>query len=269
MIFMFGFNFDNIVSTRATVITLVFITCYHTTVALFIFENFFCLPVKKIIPCVPFCFKLLYFYDFQTCKYHLNYCSPITVFSCHMMFLTACGVFGMWDIQDVGCSGCGMSGMWNVADVRYSGCGMFRMWRVWDVGYLGCGMLGMWDIQGVRCSGCEMFGMWDVWDVQCSRYVMFRIWDVRNVGSLGCEMFWIWDVQNMECSKCLMFGMLNVDVGYLWGCGMLVCQMPSFIAVRGRPRTNMWVQQVSVWTNVGHMVGRQGKILILDELKQS
>ena len=145
---MFGFNFDNIVSTRATVITLVFITCYHTTVALFIFENLFCLPVKKIIPCVPFCFKLLYFYDFQTCKYHLNYCSPITVFSCHMMFLTAC---------------------------RCLGCEIFKMWDVRDVGCLGCGMLRMCDIRVVGCSGCGVFGMWDIWDVECWECGIFRV----------------------------------------------------------------------------------------------
>ena len=145
---MFGFNFDSIVSTRATVITLVFITCYHTTVALFIFENLFCLPVKKIIPCVPFCFKLLYFYDFQTCKYHLNYCSPITVFSCHMMFLTACR-----------CLGCEIFKMWDVWDVECCGCAIFGSWDVQDVACLGCGISGMWNVGNVGYSGCEMFGM--------------------------------------------------------------------------------------------------------------
>ena len=36
------------------------------------------------------------------------------------------GMFGMWDVRDVGCSVCGMFGMW---DVRYVGC------------LPGCGML--------------------------------------------------------------------------------------------------------------------------------
>ena len=46
----------------------------------------------------------------------------------------------------MGCSGCEMFGMWDVQDV---GC--------WDVGCLECGMFGMWDV------GCGMFaGMWDV-----------------------------------------------------------------------------------------------------------
>ena len=161
MTFMFGFNFDNIVSTRTTVMTLVFITCYHTTMALLNFENLFCLPAKKVIPCVPFCFKRLYLHDIQACKYHLNYCSPITVFSCHMMFPKACGMFGMLNVG--------------------------------DVGYSGSGMLG------------------DVGDVGCLRYGMFRMWDVRDVGCLGCGM---------------------LDVQCLLGCGILVYQMPSFIAVK-------------------------------------
>ena len=39
-----------------------------------------------------------------------------------------CGMYGMWDVGDVGCSGCGMCGMWDVRDV---GCGMFA--GMWDV----------------------------------------------------------------------------------------------------------------------------------------
>ena len=34
-------------------------------------------------------------------------------------------MFGMWDVQDVGCLECGMFGMWDV------GCGMFA--GMWDV----------------------------------------------------------------------------------------------------------------------------------------
>ena len=43
------------------------------------------------------------------------------------------------------------------------GCGMFGVWDVGDVGCWGCGMLGMWDVRDVECWGCGMFtGMWDV-----------------------------------------------------------------------------------------------------------
>ena len=116
---MFGFNVDNIFSTRTTVKALVFITCYHTTMALFIFEHLFCLPAKKIIPFVPFCLKLLYLYDFQACKYYLNYCSG---------GMLGCGRFRMWDVRDVECSRC-------------SECGVFGMWDVW------CRMFaGIWDV---------------------------------------------------------------------------------------------------------------------------
>ena len=51
MTFMLFFNVDNIVSTSTTVTTLVSITCYHTTIALLIFENLFCLLEKKVILC--------------------------------------------------------------------------------------------------------------------------------------------------------------------------------------------------------------------------
>ena len=128
MTFTLGFNVDSIVSTRTTIMTLVFITCYHTTMSLLIFENLFCFPAKKNIPCVLFCLKLFYLHDFQACKCHLNYCSPITVFSCHMIFSTGCAVC-----------------------VR---CEMF-----WDVGGWRCGMFRMWDVQGMGCSGWAMSGM--------------------------------------------------------------------------------------------------------------
>ena len=73
-----------------------------------------------------------------------------------------CGMYGIWDVQDIGCWGCGMLGMWDVGDVGCWGCGMFGMWDVWDVGCAGCGMFGMWDVGDVECSGFGMFGMWDV-----------------------------------------------------------------------------------------------------------
>ena len=62
-----------------------------------------------------------------------------------------CGMYGMWDVGDVGCSGCGMCGMWDVRDVGCAGCGMFGMWDVRDVGCLGS---GMWDVGCL--PGCGM-----------------------------------------------------------------------------------------------------------------
>ena len=55
-------------------------------------------------------------------------------------------MFGIWDVQDVGC--------------LCLGCSMFGMWDVF-----GCGMIGMWDVWDVECLRCGMFGMWNVWDV--------------------------------------------------------------------------------------------------------
>ena len=89
-------------------------------------------------------------------------------------------MFGMWDVEDMGCSGCGMLGMW---DVRYVGC-------------LGCGMFRMWNVRDVGCSGCKMFGMWDVRDVGCSGYGMYAVWDVRDVGSRMFTGMWDVDLQN-------------------------------------------------------------------------
>ena len=199
MLLMFGFNFDNTVSTRTTVITLVFITCYHTTVALFIFEYLFCLPAKKLIPYVLFSFKLLYLHDFQTWKYHLNYCSLITVF-----FVSHDVPDSLWGVRDVRCSRCGMSGMWNVADVGCSGCGMFEICSVQDVGCSGCGMFGMWDDGDVGYLWCGMLAMWDVLDTRCSGCGMFEMCDFRDV-ECGCGMFaGMWDVglQNAFICRC-------------------------------------------------------------------
>ena len=65
---MLGFNVDNVVSIRTTVMALALIAYYHTTTTLLTFKNLFCLPAKKLIPCVLFCLKLLYLHDFQACK---------------------------------------------------------------------------------------------------------------------------------------------------------------------------------------------------------
>ena len=52
-------------------------------------------------------------------------------------------MFGMWNVQDVGCLGCGIFSIWDVRYVECSGCGMFGMWDVQDVGSSGC---EMWDV---------------------------------------------------------------------------------------------------------------------------
>ena len=56
----------------------------------------------------------------------------------------------MWVVWGVGCSRRGMFGTWDVQDVGYSGCEMSGMWHVgmWDV--------GVRDVQDVTCSRCEM-----------------------------------------------------------------------------------------------------------------
>ena len=56
MTFVFGFNVDNIVSTRTTVVTLVFIKCHHTTMALH-FWTCILFTSKKSYPLRSFLFK--------------------------------------------------------------------------------------------------------------------------------------------------------------------------------------------------------------------
>ena len=113
---------------------------------------FILLTSKKVIPCVLFCLELLYLHDFQARKYYLNYCSPITVFPCYLIFL-------MSDVQDFGCLRCRTLGMWNVWDARCLGC---VICDAQNVGCLGWGMFKMWDVRDGGCSGCGMFGMWNV-----------------------------------------------------------------------------------------------------------
>ena len=78
--------------------TLVYMTCYHTTMALLIFENLFCLTAAKVVSFVLFCLKLLYLHNFQVCKFHLNYWSPLTIF-----FMSYNLSNGLRNVQDVGC----------------------------------------------------------------------------------------------------------------------------------------------------------------------
>ena len=121
---MFGFDFDNIVDTRTTVMTLVFITCCHTPMALLVFENLFCLPGKKVI-CVLFCLKILYLHLLSDLQIPPQLVQP------YYSFFTSYDVSdGLWDVQDVGCLGCRTFRTWDAGDVRRR-----------NVGCLGCGML--------------------------------------------------------------------------------------------------------------------------------
>ena len=129
MTFMFSFDADNIANTRTNVIALVFKAYSHTSMALLIFENSFCLPSQKVILFVLFSLKPIYFHELQDFKHHLNYCSPITVFSSH--------VFDWF---------------WNVRDLVCFGCRIFEMWHVWDVGRE---KFGVWDVWNVGC-------LWDM-----------------------------------------------------------------------------------------------------------
>ena len=133
------------------------------------FWNFILFTSKKVYAMCSFLFQTFVSIcmTFRLSNTTLTTAVLLQIFSCYMMFLTARGMFWMWDVHDVGCSGCGMSGMWNVADVGYLGCGMFEICNVQgvrcsDVGCLGCGMLEMLDIWNVGCSKCVMFGMLNV-----------------------------------------------------------------------------------------------------------
>ena len=74
---------------------------------------------------------------------------------------SGCGMFGMLDVRNEGCSRCGMLGCGMLGCVCW-GCVMFGMCGVGDMGYLGCGMFGMWyirDVWHVRGVGCSRCGM--------------------------------------------------------------------------------------------------------------
>ena len=86
----------------------------------------------------------------------------------------------MSDVLDARCSGCAMLGMWNIEDMGCSGCGIFRR-----------GTFGMWDFEDTGCSECGMFMMWDVGDVGCWK---FGMWDLRCLP--GCGML----IYKMLCS---------------------------------------------------------------------
>ena len=100
-----------------------------------------CFIFKKTFHCVLF----------SVWNFRIKMLFLIPVYSCSMICLTRCSIFGMRYAREV----------------AYWGCGMLGMWDVGDVGCWGCGMFGMWDVRDVGCSGCGMFEMWDVHDVGC------------------------------------------------------------------------------------------------------
>ena len=127
-------------------------------------------------------------------------------FPFEILILKYCSLFQsihvIWSVwEDVTCSECDMRGKWHIENVE---CGMYRIWDVQDVGCWGCGMFEMWDVQDVGCAGCRMFGMWDVRDVGCSGCGMFGMWDVWDVGCLGCGM---WDVGCLSGCGMLIYKM--------------------------------------------------------------
>ena len=109
---------------------------YYRGTHYFLISNLF--TSKKGYPMCSFVFETSLFHDFQACRFHINYCSPITVFSCHMMFLKSCGMFRMWNTWDLGDV--------EVQDVECSRLGIMRKWDVRDVGYLGCGMCDFFSL---------------------------------------------------------------------------------------------------------------------------
>ena len=113
---------------------LTFIRCCHAITVPLIFENVFYL--QKTFYCVLF----------SIWNFRIKILFLIAVYSCYMICLTECSMFGMRYAREV----------------AYWGYGMLGMWDIGDVGCLGCGMFGIWDDRDVGC------GMWDVfWDVGC------------------------------------------------------------------------------------------------------
>ena len=150
--------------------------CYRCTI---IFENLFCSLAQKIIPCIIFCVKVIYSHESQGHKYQFNNFSPITVFSCHMMFMVNYGILRMKDFSDVDFFGCGMLGLWDVGDMGCWGCGMFGMLDVWDVQ---CGMFaGMWDV-GLQNALALVLGVQFIYFILKKRFCCIpNQWLMSNV----------------------------------------------------------------------------------------
>ena len=66
------------------------------------------------------------------------------------------------------CSECDILGKWHIENVEW---GMYGKWDIQDVGCPECGMLGMWEVQDVGCSGC---GMWDVGCLPRCRMLIYK-----------------------------------------------------------------------------------------------
>ena len=128
---------------------LTFIRCCHAIIVLLIFQNVFYFK------------KTFYYVLFSIWNFRIKILFLIPVYSCYMICLTECSMFGMRYAREVAYWGYGMLGMWDIGDVGCWRCGMLGMWDVGDVGCWGCGMLGMRNVQDwdVRNMGC---GMWDV-----------------------------------------------------------------------------------------------------------
>ena len=215
MTFRFGFNVD-ILSVLEQLQRHLFwqhaimLPWYH-----FFLKIYFFYQQKKVISCVIICLRLLYLHDVQACKYQLNYCSPITVFSCHMIILACCGC------RDIGCLRCKTLGMWDVSDVQCSAYGMLEIWDVWvkclRLGCLEYGKFRMPHFCDVWCLGrgmsrmCDVWyagwGMRDVWDMERLGYEMLEMNDIWHVGCSGCGMLGIWNVCSVGYLGCVVFGM--------------------------------------------------------------
>ena len=131
------------------------LSCYHSTP--YFWER---VLFKKTFYCVLF----------SIWNIRIKILFLILVYSCYMICLTRCNMFGMCYAREVVYWGCGMLGMlemWDVGDEGCWGCPMLEMCDVGDVGFgdvgcLGCGMFGMWDVGDVGCWRCGIIGMWDV-----------------------------------------------------------------------------------------------------------
>ena len=164
------------VMTRTNVMTLVMLSCYHSTTY---FWECVLFRKKSFVMC---------YFSFETSLFvwlsglqrpaYLSLFKRIPVYLCYMICLKRCGMLGMWYAREVAllwrCWGCG---------------GILGMWDVEDLGCWGFGMLGRWG-----WSRCEMFGTWNIWDVGCLGRGMFGMWNVRYIGCLDCGMFGMWDV---------------------------------------------------------------------------
>ena len=127
--FMFGFTYWYFLSTGTTIKELVLRIYYHGKMVVFIFEKTILVISKKVIPCVNFYLKLLFFMIFWL----LN-----TSLTIKVLFQS---------FQSIQC-------FWPVVG-----------W--WHEGFLGCKTFWICTDRDIGCLGYRMFKIWDVWDVIC------------------------------------------------------------------------------------------------------